>query len=106
VPLPHDCLCEATCQVHRQHGQCSIGMHALQKEGEMAHAFRKRGAQPLDDTSLWACFGRLVNYKDSLPVSHDTLAMNIGFFFTAGYETTAHLVDWALFELAADVQVT
>lgn len=80
----------------------------VQKEDELAHAFRKRGEQPLDDTSLWACFSRLVNYKDSLPVSHDTLATNIGFFFTAGYETTAHLINWALFELAAnpDVQVT
>ena len=95
-------------QDHRQHGQSSIVVHALQKEDELAHAFRKRGVQPLDDTSLWACFGRLVNYKDSLPVSHDTLAMNIGFFFTAGYKTTAHLINWALFKLAAnpDIQVT
>ncbi|DBA70409.1 TPA: hypothetical protein ACH3X2_011822 [Trebouxia sp. C0005] len=76
-----------------------------QKEDELAHAFRKRGEQPLDDTSLWACFSRLVNYKDSLPVSHDTLATNIGFFFTAGYETTAHLINWALFELAANPDV-
>ncbi|KAA6427588.1 MAG: cytochrome P450 [Trebouxia sp. A1-2] len=76
-----------------------------EKEDELAHAFRKRGEQPLDDTSLWACFSRLVNYKDSLPVSHDTLATNIGFFFTAGYETTAHLINWALFELAANPDV-
>ena len=34
--------------------------------------------------------------------------MNIGFFFTAGYGTTAHLINWALFELAANphIQVT
>ena len=73
----------------------------LQKEDSMAHEFRRRGLQSSDNTSLWACFGRLVNYKDGTPASHDSLAMNIGFFFTAGYETTAHLINWALFELAA-----
>ena len=74
----------------------------------MANEFRKRGLQSLENTSLWACFGRLVNYKDNTPASHDSLAMNIGFFFTAGYETTAHLINWALFELAANpaIQVT
>ncbi len=74
----------------------------------MAKLFRGRGVQAPDNTSLRACFTRLVNYKNNEPVSHDTLAINIGSFFTAGYETTAHLINWALFELAAhpDLQVS
>ena len=80
----------------------------LQSEDELANLFRKRGLQPLSNTSLWACLGRLVNYKDGTPVSHDSLAANTGFFMVAGYETTAHLITWALLELAADppLQVT
>ena len=80
----------------------------LQTEDELANLFRQRGLQPLSNTSLWACLGRLVNYKDGKPVSHDTLAVNTGFLMLAGYETTAHLITWALLELAADpaLQVT
>lgn len=57
--------------------------------------------QPLDNTSLWACLGRLVNYKDGKPAHHDSLAMNTGLFFIAGYETTAHNITFALLELAS-----
>ena len=61
-----------------------------------------KGRQPEEDTSLLACFSRLVNYKDNSPLPRDTLAANVGIFFVAGYETTAHAITWALFELAAD----
>ena len=80
----------------------------LQKEDELAILFRQRGVQPLSNSSLWACLGRLVNYRDGKPVNHDTLAVNTGFLMIAGYETTAHLITWALLELASDLalQVT
>ncbi len=65
----------------------------------------QRGPQPESDTSLWACLGRLVNYKDGTPIPQDTLAANAGIFFAAGYETTAHAITWALFELAADPSI-
>ena len=73
----------------------------------MAKAIQQRGVQPPDNTSLWACLGRLVNYKTGEPVCHDSLAANVGLLFIAGYETTAHLGNWALFEMAAntDIQV-
>ncbi len=54
------------------------------------------------NTTLWACLGRLVNHKDGSPIHHDTLATNAGLFFGAGYESSAHAITWALFELAAD----
>ena len=61
-----------------------------------------KGRQPEDDTSLLACLSRLVNYRDNSPLPRETLAANVGIFFAAGYETTAHAITWALFELAAD----
>lgn len=74
----------------------------MQNEDDLVKLFRGRGVQPMDNTSLWACLGRMVNYKDGKPVHHDTLAMNIGLFFIAGYETTAHTITWALLEVASD----
>ncbi|KAL3157249.1 hypothetical protein ABBQ38_001484 [Trebouxia sp. C0009 RCD-2024] len=73
-----------------------------QYEDHLAEVIRQRGRQPDSDTSLWACLGRLVNYKDGTPLPLPTLAANAGVFFAAGYETTAHAIAWALFELAAD----
>ena len=76
---------------------------ALQHEDGLANLFKARGVQPLNNTSLWACLGRLVNYKDGKPVHHNNLAVNIGLFFIAGYETTAHAITFALLELASDI---
>ncbi|KAL3155121.1 hypothetical protein ABBQ38_011179 [Trebouxia sp. C0009 RCD-2024] len=73
-----------------------------QSEDELANLFRSRGVQPTSNSSLWACLGRLVNYKDGTPVNHDALAINTRIFLVAGYETTAHLITWALLELASD----
>ena len=63
--------------------------------------------QPQENTALWACLGRAVNYKDVAPLHHDTLATNAGLFFGAGYESSAHACTRALFEVAAnrDIQV-
>ncbi|KAA6427914.1 MAG: cytochrome P450 [Trebouxia sp. A1-2] len=72
-----------------------------QNEDNLAHEFKKRGVQPLDNTSLWACLGRLIDYKDGKPAHHDSLAMNTGLFFVADYETTAHTITFALLELAS-----
>ncbi len=66
---------------------------------------KKRGVQPDSNTSLWACFSRFVNHRDGRPIHHDTLATNIGFFFLAGYDSTAHTITWALLELASDAQL-
>ncbi len=63
---------------------------------------QKRGVQPESDTSLWACLSRFVSHKDGGPIPVQTLAANAGIFFAAGFETTAHAISWALFELAAD----
>ncbi|KAL0048837.1 hypothetical protein WJX82_000386 [Trebouxia sp. C0006] len=65
----------------------------------------KRGVQPEANTSLWACLGRFVNYKDGSPIPSATIATNAGLFFGAGYETTAHAITWALFELAAEPSI-
>ena len=75
---------------------------ALQKEDELAAMIQERGVQPESKTSLWACLSRLVNHKDGGPIPVETLAANAGTFFAAGFETTAHAISWALFELAAD----
>lgn len=72
-----------------------------QNEDNLANELRRRGVQSLDNTSLWACLGRLVNYKDGKPAHHGSLAMNTGLFFVAGYETTAHNITFALLELAS-----
>ena len=66
---------------------------------------KQRGVQPESENSLSACLGRLVNYKDGSPIPEDTVAVNAGLFFGAGYETTAHAITWALFELAADTSI-
>jgi len=46
-----------------------------------------------------------VNYKDGSPIPLATVATNAGLFFGAGYETTAHAITWALFELAAEPSI-
>ena len=74
----------------------------LQKDDELAAIIQKRGVQPESDTSLWACLSRFVSHKDGGPIPVQTLAANAGIFFAAGFETTAHAISWALFELAAD----
>ncbi len=74
----------------------------MQNEDRLVKLFKERGMQPLENSSLWACLGRLVNYKDGKPAQHDSMAANTALFFIAGYETTAHTVTWALLELAAD----
>jgi len=74
----------------------------LQKDDELAAIIQKRGVQPESNTSLWACLSRLVSHKDGGPIPVQTLAANAGIFFAAGFETTAHAISWALFELAAD----
>ena len=43
-----------------------------------------------------------MSHKDGGPIPVQTLAANAGIFFAAGFETTAHAISWALFELAAD----
>ncbi|KAL3146212.1 hypothetical protein ABBQ32_002914 [Trebouxia sp. C0010 RCD-2024] len=73
-----------------------------QYEDHLAEVIRDRGRQPESNTDLWACLGRLVNYKDDSPLPMPTLAANAGLFFAGGYETTSHAISWALFELAAD----
>ena len=78
------------------------GTLLLQFEDDLAEQICQRGKQPDSDTNLWACLGRLVNYKDDSHLPRQTLAANAGIFFAAGYETTAHAITWALFELAAD----
>ncbi|DBA72449.1 TPA: hypothetical protein ACH3X2_010475 [Trebouxia sp. C0005] len=72
------------------------------KDDELAAIIQKRGVQPESNTSLWACLSRFVSYKDGGPIPVQTLAANAGIFFAAGFETTAHAISWALFELAAD----
>ncbi|KAL3157252.1 hypothetical protein ABBQ38_001486 [Trebouxia sp. C0009 RCD-2024] len=80
----------------------AVSSSLQQYEDYLAEVICQRGRQPDSDTSLWACLGRLVNYKDGTPLPMPTLAANAGVFFAAGYETTAHAIAWALFELAAD----
>ncbi len=79
-----------------------LGHMTLQKDDELAAIIQKRGVQPESDTSLWACLSRFVSHKDGGPIPVQTLAANAGIFFAAGFETTAHAISWALFELAAD----
>ena len=74
----------------------------LQYEDDLADQICQKGVQDDSNTNLWACLGRLVSYKDNSPLPRQTLAANAGIFFAAGYETTAHAITWALFELAAD----
>ena len=77
----------------------------LQHEDELVALIKQQGVQPEDNTALWACLGRAVNYKDGSPIHHDTLATNAGLFFGAGYESTAHACTWALFEVAANQEL-
>ncbi len=77
----------------------------LQKDDELAAIIQKRGVQPESDTSLWACLSRFVSHEDGGPIPVQTLAANAGIFFAAGFETTAHAISWALFELAADPSI-
>ena len=77
----------------------------LQNDDRLAELIKQRGPQPESDTSLWACLSRCVNYKDGTPLPLQSVAANAGIFFAAGYETTAHAISWALFELAADTAI-
>ena len=77
----------------------------LQNDDRLAALIKERGPQPISETSLWACLSRCVNYKDNSPLHQTTIAANAGIFFAAGYETTAHAITWALFELAADTSI-
>ena len=74
----------------------------LQKDDELAATIQQRGVQPESNTSLWACLSRFVSHKDGCPIPQQTLAANAGIFLAAGFETTAHTISWALFELAAN----
>ena len=74
----------------------------LQKDDELAAMIQQRGVQPESETKLWACLSRFVSHKDGGPIPWQTLAANAGVFFAAGFDTTAHTISWALFELAAD----
>ena len=71
----------------------------------MAGRIRAKGFQQETNTSLWACLGRLKNYKDGTPIHPYTLATNIGLFMFAGHDTTAHTISWTLFELAANLDI-
>ncbi len=77
----------------------------LQNDDRLAELIKQRGPQPESDTSLWACLSRCVNYKDGTSLPLQSVAANAGIFFAAGYETTAHAISWALFELAADTAI-
>ena len=79
-----------------------MGSVLLQNDDELAATIQQRGVQPESNTSLWACLSRFVSHKDGGPIPPQTLAANAGIFFAAGYETTAHAISWALFELAAN----
>ncbi|KAL3131436.1 hypothetical protein ABBQ38_007748 [Trebouxia sp. C0009 RCD-2024] len=76
-----------------------------QGEDDLAGRIRAKGFQPETNTSLWACLGRLKNYKDGTPIHPYTLATNIGLFMFAGHDTTAHTISWTLFELAAHMDI-
>ena len=77
----------------------------LQKEDSLAQLIQQRGIQPTSNTSIWACLGRLTDHKTGAPIASEALAINVALFFLAGYETTAHTITWALFELAAQPQL-
>lgn len=77
----------------------------LQNDDRLAALIKERGRQPDRETSLWACLSRCMNYKDGSPLPQQTVGANAGIFFAAGYETTAHAITWALFELAADTSM-
>lgn len=82
--------------------QTKAWLICLQNEDVLANMIRRRGSQPTSNTSLWACLGRLINYKDGKPVHQGALAMNAGLFFIAGYQTTSNATIWALLELACN----
>ena len=79
-----------------------MGSVLPQNDDELAATIQQRGIQPESETRLWACLSRFVNHKDGGPIPQQTIAANAGIFFAAGYETTAHAISWALFELAAN----
>ena len=79
----------------------------LQKDDLIAGNILAAGPQPESATALWACLSRFAHHKDGSPVHPTSTAVNAGIFFEPGYETTAHAIARALFELAThpDVQV-
>ncbi|KAL0038458.1 hypothetical protein WJX77_007162 [Trebouxia sp. C0004] len=94
------------CPWHPRAKQAKATFRELTKnDDKLAELIKQRGPQPESDTSLWACLSRCVNYKDGSPLPLQSIAANAGIFFAAGYETTAHAISWALFELAADTAI-
>ena len=80
-------------------------MPNLQRDHDVAESMTERGAQHEGNSALWACLGRLSKQKDGEQAQSNLLAANAGFLFGAGYDTTAHAITWALFELAADPSI-
>ncbi|DBA68323.1 TPA: hypothetical protein ACH3X2_013634 [Trebouxia sp. C0005] len=94
------------CPWHPRARQAKATFLELTKNDDrLAELIKQRGPQPESDTALWACLSRCVNYKDGSPLPLQSIAANAGIFFAAGYETTAHAISWALFELAADTAI-
>ena len=91
--------------VNRQTESCIVFYALLQRDDEVAENIKERGIQRESNSALWACLSRFTNYKDGSAPHHDLIATNAGMFFGAGYETTAHAITWALFELAADTSI-
>ena len=74
----------------------------MQEEDVKVVKIRKQGVQPESNTTVWACLTRLVNYKDGSQLCDAAIAAQVAVIFAAGFETTAHTITWALFELAAN----
>ena len=74
----------------------------LQTEDQKVVDIKKQGVQPDSNTEVWACMSRLVNYKDGSELCNDAIAAQVAIIFGAGFDTSAHTITWALFELAAD----
>lgn len=90
------------------HRQVTHICTCLQLEDEKVANIKRRGVQPESNTSVWACLSRLVNFKDGSQLCNEAIAAQVQILFAAGFETTAHTITWALFELAAnpELQVT
>ena len=74
----------------------------LQAEDMKVESIRNRGVQPDSNTQVWACLSRLVDYRDGSHLCNTAIAAQVAVIVVAGFETTAHTITWALFELAAN----
>ena len=83
----------------------NVSGHCLQTEDLKVANIRKQGKQPESNTHVWACLSRLVDYRDGSELCTDAIAAQLAIIFAAGFETTAHAITWALFELAANQQL-